>query len=89
MPTEQPLTLKCPSCRAGQYGRDPAKKGVRAHRASQRERRVHNGRRRGGRTVLQTLAECLDCGHVWWTTYYDGVLKRRRWEQLSLPTEPG
>jgi hypothetical protein len=73
MPTGSPLTLKCPKCRRGQYWKPPIEKGVRATGVT--EGRVtmsaHMGHGNGGPSFYgyRGEAECLDCGHKWFSTH--------------------
>ena len=78
MTTGNPIKLKCPKCRRGQWRRAKQVNGVITAMHEKRERVVFGHRRRGGRTVIQRKATCLDCGHVWWTTFFDQVDKVSR-----------
>jgi len=66
MPTGQPITAKCPSCRAGQHNH-PGRPHVQ-RLGEFRERRTWGHRRRGSVTKRQEKMRCLDCGHEWWST---------------------
>ncbi len=59
----QPLTLKCPKCRAGTYGHNRPRYGIK--RARGEPRRVVQYR------VMreQARVHCSDCGHEWWTVH--------------------
>ena len=75
MPTGTPLTLKCPSCRRGQFGYGRIELGVRA--TGETERRLtwsaHSGSGGGGCSFRghRGRVECLDCGHAWFSTHPD------------------
>ena len=67
-----PLTIKCPSCKRGMYGHLPKRLGVRRtgnvgprlvkskHRAAASGRGFHG---------YPGEVECLDCGHIWYSTH--------------------
>jgi hypothetical protein len=68
-----PLTLKCPRCKAGQWGEARAERGCRpTGRVEERVRRSrHQGHGKGGMgfTGHRGEVECLDCGHKWFSTH--------------------
>lgn len=75
MPKGTPIGLKCPRCRRGKWGYERTVKGVQL--ADEYEGRVHRTRSSsaggcGGPTKVghRRKVECLDCGHVWFTTLY-------------------
>lgn len=75
MPSGSPYALKCPACRRGQYGQPRPIRGVRgtgrlepgpAHKTKQT-----SGSGKGGPNMWgwKGEAECLDCGHFWWSNH--------------------
>jgi hypothetical protein len=66
----KPITLKCPACHRGEYGRDDTDRGVRGvvQSGRTREQRTWNTRRPGATLSTMHESKCLDCGHVWWST---------------------
>jgi len=63
----KPISLKCPKCGRGEYGRDDIDRGV-VQSGRVREQRTWNTRRRGATVSTMHESRCLDCGHVWWST---------------------
>lgn len=79
--------LRCPCCWCGGAGKAPVVKGVvplnnGIRRRSVRERDV-------ARVIIQRSVLCRDCGHSWWTRFYDQELKVQllldQQRQLVLP----
>jgi len=69
MPTGTPIAPKCPKCMRGKCGHRPVEWGVRRARVNglwvrQRERWTGRYRR------TQSLTECLDCHHQWWSSLW-------------------
>jgi hypothetical protein len=64
---DKPISLKCPACHRGEYGRDRPERGV-VQSGRAKDRRTFNTRRRGATVNTMRESKCLDCGHVWWST---------------------
>jgi len=59
-----PLRLACPKCRRGTFGNAPTVAGVRKTGLVEgREYSTH------GWSGHRGQVECLDCGHVWYSTH--------------------
>jgi ribosomal protein S27E len=79
MPTGTPLYMKCPKCRRGQYSYPRQVRGVRPTGKVEKRitRSAHCGHGSGGRAFYghRGQVECLDCGHVWYSTHFDSGRK--------------
>lgn len=73
MPAGSPLSLKCPKCHRGQFGYPPKEKGCRPtgnveERITKTKTQGH-GKGGAARRGHRGEAECLDCGHRWYSTH--------------------
>lgn len=60
-----PLTLKCPRCKRGKWNCPRREKGVRrTGRVAEKMTAQKHGNR-----IYRGEVQCLDCGHVWWSTH--------------------
>lgn len=80
------IALKCP--RRGQYGHGEMAKGIHVM-SDVRVRKLRNTRRPGPTVTFQRAVLCRDCGHSWWTTFFDSTLKMQellaKQKQQTLP----
>ncbi len=73
MPTGRPLSLKCPSCKAGKYGFGKSQGVTITDRVKVTKR--------GASRLYRRLIICKACEHEWWST-----LAYLSWEQkYALP----
>ena len=61
----QPLTLKCPGCRRGMWGRDRIVKYIKKTDAAPKLVR------QGQVPRWKQQVKCRDCGYEWWTVHAD------------------
>jgi hypothetical protein len=73
MSTGQPISVKCPKCMRGKYGKLRPIRGVQEMMSSS-QREEWRATRRGKVMRILTYMTCRDCGHSWWTTL---IAKRR------------
>lgn len=73
MPTGTPLSLKCPKCKRGKWGKDRSVKHcMQTGRTEDRVfRSAHKGHGGGGSSFWGFRGEvkCGDCGHTWFSTH--------------------
>ncbi len=68
-----PITMKCPRCKRGEYGREPRERGCRP--TGKVENKIHRSNHQGhgcggtGFFGYRGEVECLDCGHKWFSTH--------------------
>jgi hypothetical protein len=70
-----PHTMKCPKCKRGMFGHPRRQLGVRpTGKLEPGLTRTHNRGHHGGGPSFyghRGQVECLDCGHVWYSTHPD------------------
>ena len=80
--------LRCPGCRRGCEGQLPVDKGIYPFNGT-RKRTVQDRKNGPKRVVVLRSVVCRDCGHSWWTRFYDRELKVTllldQQRQLPLP----